>query len=382
MVTWEGRIESGKNMSEIERLAALNKTKLLDTAAEARFDGLTRIASKALGTEVALVSLIDENRQWFKSKVGTEESETPRDIAFCHHAIQKPGIMVVKDATKDERFKDNPLVTGGPNIAFYAGAPLITRDGHALGTLCVIDSKPRPDFDDDDKQILADLAASVMTEIEVGAQEQKIDDLSVVNEELQHRMGNMYAHVSSLVSLMDRSIDNKEDFAKNLRARINTLAQTQALIAEHRYESVSISKIIETTLSPFMTENLSKRITVQSTDGFDLSQRAAFTVTLMINELATNAIKHGALSTEDGVINISWTHSDRFDFQWRENVFGLKFDGSSGDGFGSQILKRIVPLEFRGQANFDISESGLLYQLIAERNNIVHLPPETLAFVQ
>ena len=358
-------------MDECERLAALEKTELLDTASEARFDRLTRLASNALGTEIALVSLIDKNRQWFKSKHGIEQSETPRDMAFCHHAIKQSDVMVVKDAAADDRFKNNPLVTGDPNIAFYAGAPLITRDGHALGTLCVIDSKPRPDFDEDDKQMLKDIAASVMSQIEVDVQGQKIDDLNVINEELQHRMGNMYAHVSSLVSLMDRNTDDKTNFAKKLRERINTLAKTQALIDVDNHEGASISEIIETTLSPFLADLGSERVIIQTADDFVLSQRAAFTVTLMINELATNAIKHGALSTPDGVITVSWSDAETFDFKWSEKVSYIEIKESADEGFGSQILKRIVPMEFRGKVNFDISETGLVYHLTTDRDKIV-----------
>lgn len=109
-------------MSETDRLAALKATNLLDSQAEERFDRLTRLASNALGTEVALISLIDKERQWFKSSEGTEFCETPREFAFCDHAIRKKGVMVVPDATKDERFVENPLVTEGPGgSAFTRG---------------------------------------------------------------------------------------------------------------------------------------------------------------------------------------------------------------------------------------------------------------------
>jgi PAS domain S-box-containing protein len=151
---------------EAMRQAELDSMGVLDTDAEAAYDELTRLAASLFGAPIALVSLVDSDRQWFKSRVGLQASETPREHAFCAHAIQDPErVMVVSDATRDPRFAANPLVTGAPNIRFYAGAPLLSSSGHALGTLCVIDREVR-EADQNKLETLRFLAAEVIQRME------------------------------------------------------------------------------------------------------------------------------------------------------------------------------------------------------------------------
>ncbi len=163
------------NQNETERLAALKNYKILDTLSKESFDRFTELASIICEVPISLVSLLDENRQWFKSKVRIDASETPRDIAFCNHTILDEKILEIEDATQDDRFKNNPLVISSPNIKFYAGYPLIDPNGFALGTLCVIDTKPKK-LKPYQKKALALLAKSVIDLIVLQRKTQEVDN--------------------------------------------------------------------------------------------------------------------------------------------------------------------------------------------------------------
>ena len=151
--------------NEEARIVALEKYAILDTDPEQAFDDLTLLASFVCRTPIALISLVDEDRQWFKSRVGLNATETSRDIAFCSTAILQSDVFVVSDALKDDRFRDNPLVVSEPHIRFYAGAPLINEDGYALGTLCVVDRAPR-ELTPEQREALEALSRLVLAQME------------------------------------------------------------------------------------------------------------------------------------------------------------------------------------------------------------------------
>ncbi len=162
--------------NETKRLKVLWQYEVLDTVPEEIFDDLTELAASICEAPIALISLVDEKRQWFKSKFGTNLPETSRDVSFCAHAINQPELFIVPDATKDARFADNPLVTTDPKIRFYAGAPLITPDGYALGTLCVLDKVPR-DLRLEQRQALRILARHVVSQLELRRRTKELGDV-------------------------------------------------------------------------------------------------------------------------------------------------------------------------------------------------------------
>lgn len=205
-------------IDEDQRILALQSLNLLDTPAEERFDRITRLAQRIFGVPIALISLVDSDRQWFKSKQGLDASETSRDFAFCAHSILGTDALVVNDATTDDRFFDNPLVTGDPNIRFYAGQPLQTLDGIKIGTFCVLDHVPR-ELREEDKLALKDLAALVQDEINFT----QIVEIQTQNEAINRELADtlvQHSLVEEQIRLRNEELVQANDELKIARASI------------------------------------------------------------------------------------------------------------------------------------------------------------------
>jgi GAF domain-containing protein len=190
--------------NEAARRAALASYAILDTDPEPSFDDLNHLASFICKTPIALITLVDEHRQWFKSRVGLSTEQTSRDIAFCSHAILQDDIFVVPDALQDERFRENPLVAGEPHIRFYAGVPLVNNDGYALGTLCVIDQIPR-ELSATEKEALKALSRLVLGQMELRRNlellKRALNDRSKQEHERQREIAKLQAQLVRVVGL-------------------------------------------------------------------------------------------------------------------------------------------------------------------------------------
>ena len=247
-------MEVEHSLEEKNRIQALHELEILDTPPEERFDRITKIAQIMFDVPIALVSLVDSNRQWFKSCAGLSARETPRSMSFCSHAILNEDIMTIEDATKDNRFSDNPLVTGDPFIRFYAGKPIRGQDNKMLGTLCIIDKKPRV-FSKADKSVLTDLANWVENEFKT----------SILTKSLKNTTENL---VKVQQELLDQNknleLKIKEKTNQILKQdRVTTVASMSSRLAHDLRNPLQViqisSELLREELEKHMDEGMKKR---------------------------------------------------------------------------------------------------------------------------
>jgi signal transduction histidine kinase len=221
--------------NESERLKALARYCILDTEPEPNYDELAEIAAYICDTPIALISLVDKERQWFKAVVGIEARETPRDLAFCAYAIHSPQLLIVPDATKDQRFADNPLVLDEPHIRFYAGAPLVTKEGFALGTLCAIDRYPRQ-LNERQTRALEILAHQVVTQMELRLSHRQLQEYA---EELQRLNRNKDRFFSTLAHDLKAPFNGILNLTKILEDEADNLSQEDVKDIAHDIHTAS-----------------------------------------------------------------------------------------------------------------------------------------------
>ncbi len=347
--------------AEDVRLAALRGLGLLDTDDELRFDRFTRLAAALFKAPIALVSLVDERRQWFKSCIGLDIRETPREQAFCDFTIRGADVLIIADAAADLRTANNPLVLGPPRIRFYAGAPLRLKDGSAIGTLCVIDTAPRAGVAAVDLEALADLAQLVVDEIETSAVTRARE---MALSELKHRMGNVFGQVAGLISLGDSGDISKGDYIAELRRRVLSLHEVNRRLADNDWSPSEIGVVVAQALKPALGDDISR--VVRGGAALRVNARTAMTLSMIVSELASNSLKYGALRSGKPGVSLAWSGvGDRLRMTWTEPAAADAPAPVGRVGFGTVLLNRIAPAELNAQVTYSIDARGVFYDLTA-----------------
>lgn len=286
---------------EPHRLAAVRRYNILDTPPDGAFDRITALAARRFGVPISIISIVDEDRIWFKSHHGVPVEQIGRDPGLCASAILSNDPHILTDASIDPRSLANPLVAGDFGLRFYAGVPLTTHDGHNLGTLCIIDKEARP-IDQSQIDDLKDLASIVMDQIEMQLSARRaVSQAELMAKEIDHRVMNSLQFVSGLLSMQSRSLDDA-DAAGHLQLAANRVA---AVAQVHRHFLVEVAGHASCItflrrLCADLGSALGREIRVSGEEG-NIPTTSVQPIGLLVNELVTNAAKHGS-----GLIEVSY----------------------------------------------------------------------------
>ena len=374
---------------EADRLAVLRGYGILDTPPEERFDRLVRLVSEQLGVPIALVSLVDAHRQWFKAAVGLDAKETPRELAFCAHAILSDETLVVENALMDERFSDNPLVASDPDIRFYAGSPLVTSSGHRVGTLCAIDRQPRT-LTESQETMLRTLAAVVVDEMELSAIREALEESSKQLEvrnavldafvhSLSHDLAGPIRRIKSFCDLLQE--DPTVDTAECLQFMADSALHADRLLEDLRsfftvgrtQDAVEcdVRACLSRAQHDLKDELQSQAARVEVTGSFPQLRFFPEMLTIVFHNLIGNSLKYR--SACDPVISVhALEHEEHWEFRVDDNGIGIpeKYRSEAfkllfrlhraadipGSGMGLAICEKIVK---RGGGEMRIVESEL-----------------------
>ena len=328
--------------NEDQRLAALRRYAILDTPREPAYDDVVELAARICEAPISVINLIDEGRQWFKAETGLGVRETPLDASICAHAILQPGVFEVPDTLEDWRFRDNPLCTGEPHLRFYTGALLTTEEGHPLGTLCVLDYKPRR-LSDLQKQTLGVLSRQVMAQLEL---RRSLRNAEMMMQEMDHRVKNSLALVSGLLNLQARRAATPE-----LRAEVEAARDRVSAIG-HLHEqlheastatSVDMAAFLERLLGGLDKTSRDQVRLVNEVEQLSLEPRRAAILGVLVNELVTNALRHAFPDGREGrvVVRLADGGGAALRLEVEDNGIGMQADGGGG-GLGSMLLDRLV----------------------------------------
>lgn len=323
-------------------MAAVRRYDILDTPPDGVFDRVTAMAARRFDVPIAIVSIVDHDRIWFKSHHGLSVEQIDRGPGLCASAILSPDPYILTDASVDPRSLANPLVAGDFGLRFYAGVPLTTADGYNLGTLCVIDKAPRP-INQDQIEDLKDLASIVIDQLELRLSARRaVAKADVMAREIDHRVMNSLQFVSSMLTLQSRELDPIDATANQLKIAATRVA---AVARVHRH--FQSGEVAETTscitflrrMCADLSDIVGKPVTVSGDEG-EVPTTRIQPIGLIVNELVTNAAKHG-----DGQIEVSYrTMGDAHQITVCDEGGGLPpdYDPTSGGGLGTKVVTALA----------------------------------------
>lgn len=355
-----------------QRLSVLD---IIGEEQEPEFDRIGALVARLLRVPVALVSIVETDRQFFKSQLGlaspyAESRQTPLSHSFCRLVVQDREPLVVADSRQDDRVKDN-LAIQDLGVAAYLGAPIVLGDGRVVGSLCAIEHVAR-EWSPDDLAILTELAALVATEIDLRAEVKRRksaeDDLHLMARELEHRVKNAFSMVQAIVSLSLRAPD-VADLRRDLIERIGAVGATQELLATRAGSDVTFAEILKSEVAPYdpggeRLDAVGPAIAVDARDAVFLG--------MIVHELTTNAVKHGALNPEgQGILSIRWNAEDEGGYRWlvlewnedRGANSSPSAKQSVSSGFGTELLDLLIKRQLFGTIERLDSGRGLSLKL-------------------
>jgi len=317
--------QSNTKLEEHERLKSLHSYNILDTESEEDFNDIVELASDICGTPISLISLIDKDRQWFKARKGMSVQETSREVAFCNYAIKENKLFEIEDATKDERFANNPLVVGDPNIRYYAGFPLTTEEGYKLGTLCVLHKKPHQ-LNASQKKALQTLSKRVVNELELRRKISELNNLNVFKDKLLsilgHDLRSPLSAIDSVIQMIDQQILTESDikkFRKLLRAEVNeTLSLLDNILrwstlyiqnTQSTFKKIDIKRVLQETFDLVQISLVNKKIKINDQSSHYSIYGDPEMIKLIFRNILNNAIK---FSQQEGSIDITTLQDQAF----------------------------------------------------------------------
>ncbi len=356
-------------------LEALQRTGLLDSPPERAFDSLTNLTCRLLRVPVSLVSLVDADRQFFKSSRGlahpwAARRQTPLTHSFCKHVVVTREPLVIVDARQHPLVMTNEAIRD-LNVIAYLGIPLRAPGGQTIGSLCAIDSVPR-EWTPEDLGVLAELADIAADEVAlrvhiIERQEAERHKQLLIGE-LNHRVNNVLATVNSVVRQTLRNSSDTKQASAEIESRLATLSNAHNLLTRESWESADLRAVVEGALTPFTgTEGQSLQL---SGPDVRLPPRKVLAIAMAMQELATNAVKYGALSNSSGSISVKWTTAavasggNRFHLEWRESG-GPAVRVPSRQGFGTRLIQRGLAQDLGGEVKIEFAPSGVICTLEA-----------------